>query len=263
MPSYSVHLTQGETTSESEPVKLRIMLDSGASIHLFQTDAMHGAATQLNTSEPLGYINGVGGRVSVSAMLGAQLNLKGGVSVVLRAPYTRAPPGAGVAAMDILSTGKLFDDTGIVTMLDPTPHLRMPAPSHIQVPLQREGRYYMLEATVTCLPPAMERSVRVAAARGGEASSLEAQQHSRVAAEAATSLDDNDMWAARLCLSSRGLKKLVQATKGTGIKAITHRMALIADSDIYRAASVLRRQPVPRGHSREFLPGQCLSLIHI
>ena len=257
MPSYSVHLTQGETTCESEPVKLRIMLDSGASIHLFQTDAMHGAATQLNTSEPLGYINGVGGRVSVSAMLGAQLNLKGGVSVVLRAPYTRAPPGAGVAAMDILSTGKLFDDTGIVTMLDPTPHLRMPAPSHIQVPLQREGRYYMLEATVTCLPPAMERSVRVAAARGDEASSLEAQQHSRVAAEAATSLDDNDMWAARLCLSSRGLKKLVQATKGTGIKAITHRMALIADSDIYRAASVLRRQPVPRGHSREFLPGQC------
>ena len=66
------------------------------------------------------------------------------------------------------------------------------------------------------------------------------------------------MWAARLCLGSRGLKKILQATKGTGMKAITHRMAIIADSCTFRAASNMRRQPVPRGHRREFLPGQCL-----
>lgn len=77
IPCGSVHLTLGEATGEPEPVKLRIMLDSGASIHLFQSDAMGGATTQLHSSEPLGNINGVGGRVSVTAMLGAQLNLKG------------------------------------------------------------------------------------------------------------------------------------------------------------------------------------------
>ena len=68
---------------------------------------------------------------------------------------------------------------------------------------------------------------------------------------------DNELWAARLCISSRGLRKLVQSTTGTGIKNITHRMAIIADKDKFREMANMRRSPVPRGHQREFLPGNC------
>ena len=114
--SDAVHMAQAEA---SQAVRLRLMLDSGASIHLFQTDAMLQAATQLTTDAPLGHINGVGGRTDVTAMLGARLHLDGGVSIVLKAPFARAMQGAGAAAQDILSTGKLFDDMGIITMLDP------------------------------------------------------------------------------------------------------------------------------------------------
>ena len=255
----SVHLAQSEAHAmeaphERQEMRLRIMLDSGASIHLFQTDAMRSVATNLVTSEPLGHITGVGGRTSISAVLGAHLHLEGGASIVLRAPYAKALVGAGATAQDILSTAKLYDDTGIITRLDPEPHLRMPAPSQIRVPLLRVGRYYMLEALVKPLPPAMARSV-CAAAHDDEGPLLTPRPSAYDAAS--TSLDENVMWGARLCLDSKGLKKLVQAVKGTGIKAVTHKMALIADACKFRAASVLRRQPVPRGHTREFLPGQC------
>ena len=232
-------------------MRAKILIDSGASIHLFQTCAMRRVATVIDTDSPMGYINGVGGRSPVTAVLGARLSLEGGVRLVVKAPYAAAADGAGATAQDILSTGKLYDETGIVTMLDPEPHLRTPAGT--RVPLHRRGRYYMLEAQVAPLPGSFVAAL-VATDAGGDAVLVSAGE---AAASAAASTDENDMWAARLCLGSRGLKKLVQATKGTGIKAITHRMATIADLDIFRAASVLRRQPVPRGHAREFLPGQC------
>ena len=202
-------------------VKLRVMLDSGASIHLFQTDAMFDAATQLSSSEPLGHINGVGGRTNITAMLGARLHLAdGGVIIVLKAPFARGSEGSGAAAQDILSTGKLFDDTGIITMLDPKPHLRMPSPSQTCVPLIRDGRYYMLEVEVSPLPPAVAQRAQapkhsnaafVALARSVEAPplvTLDASPLSTCGAaaataaltggavdEAATSLDDNDVSA--------------------------------------------------------------------
>lgn len=104
--------------------------------------------TRLTSNAPLGHINGVGGRTNVTAMLGARLHLDGGVCIVLKAPFARASQGAGAAAQEILSTGKLYDDMGIITMLGPKPHLRMPAPSHTRVPLIRSGRHYMLEASI-------------------------------------------------------------------------------------------------------------------
>ena len=247
--------TSGDATMGAP--NLPIMLDSGASIHLFQTEAMRGAATQLEAGASMGYINGIGGRSPVTAMLGVRLRLKGGASIVLKAPFAKAPDAAGATAVDILSTAKLFDDTGIITMLDPEPHLRMPEPSLTRVPLQRRGRYYMLDALVTPLHGAMIASV-CAASRATDVDAAPPGVQGRVLVDAAsTSLDENDMWAARLCLSSRGLKKLVQATIGTGVKSVTHRMASLADACTFRAASVLRRKPVPRGHTREFLPGQC------
>ena len=250
--SAAVHTAQHQPEAQGSFMQASLLIDSGASIHLFQTDAMRKVATELVVNSSLGYINGVGGRSPVTAMLGAQLHLKGGVRLMLKAPFAAPSEGAGATAQDILSTGKLYDDTRIVTVLDPEPHLR--TPEGTIVPLQRRGRYYMLEASIAPLPDAIAKMVYAASETSGDAVAPVGE----AAASAAASGDENDMWAARLCLSSRGLKKLVQATTGHGIKAITHRMVVIADSDIFKAASNMRRQPVPRGHAREFLPGQCL-----
>ena len=66
------------------------------------------------------------------------------------------------------------------------------------------------------------------------------------------------MWAARLMLSSKGLKKLLKATSGHGCRYMTHNMVVMADADIIRLAVIQRRHPVPRGSTRIFAPGECM-----
>ena len=247
----AVHQMQPSAARTSEPLRTSLLIDSGASIHLLQTQAIRNVATEISTNAPLGFINGVGGRSPITAVLGIQLHLDGKVRIAVQAPFAGVGDGEQRNAQDILSTGQLYDETGIVTVLDPEPHLRTPAGT--RVPLLRRGRYYMLEASVT---PITGKGADVI--HNVEPSADPPGPPSNAATMGATSSDENDLWAARLNLSSRGLKKLMTSTKGTGFKAITHRMAMLADSCTYRAASMLRRQPVPVGHTREFTPGQCL-----
>ena len=243
------------TTTGDAQLHTNFLVDSGASIHLFQSKAMRDTALELPADAPMGHVNGIGGRSEVSAVLGAQLYLEGGVNIAVRALYAGVPEGAKTKAQDILSTAKLYDDTGIITMLDPKPHLLTPAGTC--VPLERQGRYYMLKAKVAPLAKEKVGAVHAALHTPSAHGSKAEIPMSDIATAAALSSDENEMWAARLHLSSRGLRKLVGATTGTGIKSISHRMALIADSCTYRALSIMRRQPVPRGHVRVFSPGQC------
>ena len=185
-----VHVAQrgAQVRSGSTRVRAQILIDSGASIHLFQTDVMRRVATMFDSSSSgaLGYINGVGGRSPITALLGVRLHLLGGVRIDVKAPFAAAIEGGGATAQDIISTAKLYDETRIVTMLDPEPHLR--TPEGTCVPLTRMGRYYMLEATISSLPADHDGVALVP----------------ETAASAAAHAEENEMWAARLCLSSRG-----------------------------------------------------------
>ena len=70
-------------------------------------------------------------------------------------------PSRTPSRFSTLSTAKLYDETNIVTMLDPEPHLR--TPEGTCVPLRRVGRYYMLEACVGPLPDDIVWNIRAAA----------------------------------------------------------------------------------------------------
>ena len=86
---------------DESSTRAELLIDSGASIHLFQTEAMRKVATVVDASSPLGHINGVGGRSPVTALLGAHLHLKGGVRISVKAPFAAAAEGAGATAQDI------------------------------------------------------------------------------------------------------------------------------------------------------------------
>ena len=104
----SVHTARRMAAPQYSPLLVKdILIDSRASIHLFQTAAVRKTATVLNTGPDLGHINGVGGRSPVTAMLGAQLTLEGGVRISVKAPFACPSDGEGATAQDILSTAKL------------------------------------------------------------------------------------------------------------------------------------------------------------